>query len=136
MKTALRAFIFSLIAVLIAQNILGGLVFKGNYPQTFLLFVLGLSFLYFFLKPILAIIALPGEGVGFLFITFILTAVFIHVLLIFVPVISIRASHLSNLIIFGFVLPSKNLSAFETSIFSALVISLVYTFFNWLCSKK
>jgi hypothetical protein len=40
------------------------------------------------------------------------------------------------LIIFGFVLPSKDLTSIESALVSSLVVSLVYSFMQTLCSKK
>jgi uncharacterized membrane protein YvlD (DUF360 family) len=135
MRTALRTFVFMYIAVRVAQSVIGGFVFSGEKLQTLLLIVVALSALYFFIRPVLAIISLPTHGVGFLFLSFILTTVLLYVLTVFIQDFSLKSSNLSDLIIFGFVLPSKSLTATMSTVFSALVISTVCTFFEWLCHK-
>ncbi|OGC38780.1 hypothetical protein A3K42_02010 [candidate division WWE3 bacterium RBG_13_37_7] len=136
MRSALRTLLFTFLAVQAAQGIVNGIVFKTGYPESFYLFILGLAILYFFLKPILKILSLPNGGIGFLFMNFILTLIMIHVLINFVPLINVVPSNLSHLIIFGFVLPSKSLTALWTSVFSAFLIALVFTFLDWLCPTK
>jgi uncharacterized membrane protein YvlD (DUF360 family) len=74
MKTALRTILFSYLAVLTSQYIINAISYKGDTNQSFYLFVLALSALYFFIRPMLKIVALPSEGIGFLFMNFVLTS--------------------------------------------------------------
>lgn len=136
MKTALRTILFSYLAVLTSQNIINAISYKGDTNQSFYLFVLALSALYFFIRPMLKIVALPSEGIGFLFMNFVLTVILLQALIAFVPVMVLLPSEISDLIIFGFVLPSKSLTAFWSGVFVSLIISTVYTFLDWLCPKK
>jgi hypothetical protein len=136
MKTALRTILFSYLAVLTSQYIINAISYKGDTNQSFYLFVLALSALYFFIRPMLKIVALPSEGIGFLFMNFVLTIILLQALIAFVPVMVLLPSEISDLIIFGFVLPSKSLTAFWSGVFVSLIISTVYTFLDWLCPKK
>jgi len=136
MKAALRTILFTYLAVLTSQQIIAAISFKGDATQNFYLFVLGLAALYFFVRPILKIVSLPSEGVGFLFMTFVLTLILIHTFILVVPILALVPTKLSNLIIFGFVLPSKSLTAFWSGVFVSLLIAVVYTFLDWLCSRK
>ena len=136
MKAALRTFIFSYLAVYLANSFVGALSFGGVYSQTLVLVLLGLSFLYLFLKPILSIVSLPTKGFGYMFILFVLTLIMIYVLTAFVPSFSVVSTKVSRLVIMGVELPSKNLSAVWASVFSALLISLFYSFFEWLCTRR
>lgn len=136
MKAALRTILFSYLSVVVSQSVVSAINFKGDTMESFYLFVLGLSALYFFVRPILKIVSLPSEGVGFIFMNFILTFILIQTFIMFVPIITLMPTKISNLIIFGFVLPSKSLTAFWSGVFASLLIGVVYTFLDWLCPKK
>jgi len=134
-KSIVRAFVFSLLSVRITQYIMDGFEFGGGL-RTYLLVIIGLTLLYFLLRPVLTVISLPTDGVGFLFLSFVLTLITLYVLTLFVSSFSVKATTISDLVIFGFVLPSKDLSSLWSSVFSALMLSIVFTFFDWLCSKR
>jgi hypothetical protein len=136
MKAAIRTIIFTFIALYLTQYIVGAFVFDGNYVQTLMLVLFGLSFLFFFLRPVLKIISLPSDGIGFLFMLFILTLGMLYILPAFLGTFKIHSAHLPSLILFGFVLPSKSLTALWAGVFSALMIAVLYNFFDWLCSKR
>lgn len=134
MKGLLRLFVFVFSSVKLAQYVIGGYLF--GHPSSLLLYVLALCVLYFFLKPILRIVSLPSMGVGYLFMTFLLTFITTQALTLFIPLFSIKNTIVSELIIFGFVLPSKHLTPVWANIFSALLITVFFWFFNWLCENK
>jgi len=136
MKTALRTILFSYLSIIASQNVVNAISYNGDSSQSFYLFVIALSALYFFIRPMLKIVSLPSEGLGFLFMNFVLTIILIQALLVFVPVMTLLPSEISDLIIFGFVLPSKSLTAFWSGVFVSLVISTVYTFLDWLCPRN
>lgn len=136
MKAFLRSIVFTYIAFLATQYVLNCFIFGGNSARTFLLVILAFTLLNLFLKPLLGIISLPTKGYGYLFLCFVLTFVVLQVLTVFVPSFRIVPTTLSGLIIFGFVLPSKSLTALLSGVFSALLISAVFSFLSWLSSKK
>ncbi|MDC0449120.1 hypothetical protein OAL67_00765 [bacterium] len=135
MKAIVRAFVFSLIALKGTLYIIDAFVFEDGV-NTMLLVLVGLTLLYFFIRPVLAIVSLPTDGVGFLFLTFTLTFVILYILTLFISSFSIRATTISDLVLFGFVLPAKDLTSIWSAIFSALMLSLIFTFFDWLCARK
>ncbi len=100
------------------------------------LFLVAMTILYFFMRPLLALVGMPDHGVGYLFMSFVVTGVLTYVLTLFIPLFSLRATTISELIIFGFVLPSKHLNVIWSATFSALLISVLMMFFNWLCEIK
>lgn len=118
------------------QKIVGGLDFGGNYQRNFVLVILALVILNIFMIPLFRILSLPHFGVGFLFLNFVLTLVVLYVLTMFLPGFSIVETKLAQLRIFGFVLPSKELTVFWSAAYSALVLSLVYHFIEWLFDKR
>lgn|GEM_PF-593782 len=136
MKSALRTVLFTYLSVIVSQRVVSALIFTGNSNQSLYLFVLGLSALYFFSRPVLRMLSLPHDGVGFIFMTFIMTIILTYAFTIFVPLLVLVPTTLSHLIIFGFVLPSKSLTAFWAGVFSSLLIAVVYTFLDWLCPRN
>ena len=135
MKGIIRTFTFVLISLFSTNYVLSSL-FYGSDQKTFVIIALALTLLFYLGKPLLATFGLPTKGVGFLFIATILSTLTIYVLTIFLPDFTIMETTLSDLIIFGFMLPSKSLTAFWSALFSAFILSVVYTFFEWLCASK
>src|SRR3989304_3517243 len=135
MKGIIRTFTFVLISLYSTNYVLTSLFYAGDI-KTFIVIALALTLLFYLGKPFLATFGLPTKGIGFLFIATILSTLTIYVLTIFLPEFTIMETTLSDLIIFGFMLPSKSLTAFWSALFSAFIISMVYTFFEWLCASK
>lgn len=133
-KTVIRLALFGTISLQISQYVIGS--FSFGHVTSLLLFIIALTVLYFLMRPLLIIISLPSEGPGYLFMSFLLTLITCYVLTLFIPMFGIRATTISELNIFGFVLPSKSLNAVWSLVFSALLISVLMFFFNWLCQTK
>jgi uncharacterized membrane protein YvlD (DUF360 family) len=135
MKTFLRTFVFSIISVLLTQYLIESFSFGSNYNRNLILIVLALSLLYKFIKPLFSIISLPREGLGFLFLNFFLSLLIFYILTVFIPGFKVKEAVFPELIIFGFMLPSKQLGLLQTFIYSSLFVSFLYTFFDWLCER-
>ncbi|MBN1162348.1 phage holin family protein [Patescibacteria group bacterium] len=136
MRALLKVITFVILSVLASQYVLSSFDYGGSQSRTTILIVIALTLLYYFLKPVLVIIGLPHRGLGFAFLLLVMTSLVLYVLTVFLPDFYIRDTTISNLNIFGFVLPSKHLTGLWSGIFSALVISIVYTYLDWLGSKK
>ena len=136
MKPLLRVFVFTLISVKIMQYLIGTLNFPRGDTRTFILVVVGLALLNSFLKTILSIISFPTKGFSYMFLSFIMTLIMLYILTLFLHSFYVKAMSLENLIILGFVLPSWQIKGFWAYVLTAAVLSVVYKFFDWLCSKK
>jgi hypothetical protein len=136
MKTVLRVLVFVFIALHSAQYVMKAFDYGSDYPGTFILVWLSISALYFLVKPILKIILLPSEGLAYAFLLFALTSALLYIMPMFLQSFSVRPTSLSGLIILGYVLPSKDLTSLWAAVFSAFIVSAVYTFLQGLCSKK
>jgi len=136
MKTIIRALVFVIVALNFSQYIVNSFSYGHDETKTYLLIVLALSILYFLLRPILKIVSLPSEGLGYTFLLFALTFAVLYVLTLFIQSFTIKPTTLSGLNIFGFVLPSKDLTSLWAAVFSALVISVTYNFLQGLCSRR
>jgi hypothetical protein len=134
LKTIIRLTFFITMALNVTQYVIGSLVF--DHPSAFLLYIVALTVLYLFMKPLLTLISLPNEGPGYLFMSFLLTLITNYALTIFIPFFEIRSTTVSELIIFGFVLPSKRLNVTWSLVFSSLMMAVLMTFFNWLCDSR
>lgn len=136
MRAILRVFAFTLISLFITQYIIEGFSY-GIYPErTIILLVIALALLNFFMIPVFKLISLPTGGVGYLFLSFLMTLVTLYVLTLFIPGFKIIETTLNELIVFGFILPSKHLNVFWSAVFSALLFSLINDFFNWISYRK
>lgn len=133
-KTIIRLAFFITITLNITQYVIGSFVFE--HPSALFLYITGLTVLYLFMKPLLTVISLPSEGPGYLFMSFLLTLITSYALTIFIPFFQVRPTTISELIIFGFVLPSKRLNMMWSLVFSSLLMAVLMTFFKWLCDSK
>lgn len=136
MRLILRSLLIAYLSIWVSQKVVGGLSFGGNETRTIILVSIAIATLNIFIIPLFRILSLPHFGFGFLFLGFILTFITIYVLTLFIPNFEIISTELAQLRIFGFVLPSKELSAMWAGIYSALAISLVYHFVEWLEDRR
>ena len=134
MKKIIRTFLYTAIALRSAQLAIGSLSYSASHSA--LLLIIAVSLLYFFLKPIISVISFPTKGSVFFLISFLSTAIVFYALMSVIPDLKFNASTLRSLNIFGYMLPSKNLDALWSMVFSALVTSAVYLFLESLCCKK
>ncbi len=133
-RTLIRLSVFITISLKISQYIIGN--YEFGHVSSIVLFIIALTVLYFFIRPLLMIISLPNEGPGYLFMSFLVTLIISYILTLFIPMFNLRPTVISELIIFGFVLPSKHLNVIWSLIFSSLLISVLMFFFNWICQSK
>ncbi len=127
---------FVSISLYITQYLLHAFDYGAEQTRTFLLVAGALSALYYLLRPVLKITSLPSEGFGYLFLLFALTFAILFVLTLFIPAFAIKPVVIQNLIIFGFMLPSKSLTSLWAGAVSAVLVSLVYMFLQSISSKK
>ncbi len=136
MRLFIRSALIALVSIEVGQRIVGGIDFGSNFQQSLSLLVVAIALLNIFMIPIFRILSLPHFGWGFIFLNFVLTMIVLYVLTIFIPSITITEASLPELRFFGFVIPSRELSIFESAASSALTISIVYHFIEWLFDKR
>jgi len=135
MKKIIRTVIFTILGLGSAQYLIGSFDYGSDRLKAILLIVLGLSLLFLFLKPLVAIVSLPTRGLGFAFLTFAMSVIIIYVSTLFIPTFSIHSASVSNLMIFGMSIPSFDLTSLQAMVFSGLIICLMYSFLESLCHK-
>jgi hypothetical protein len=97
---------------------------------------IALMFLYSFLPGILSVVSLPKKGIGLWVLSLVLTYCVLLLMTVLLPFYGFSSSQTPFLNIGSFVLPSLQLSAFQTGLTSALMISIVFNYFTWLSSRK
>lgn len=117
-------------------RVVNGFSFGDDLQKNFLFVVLGLAALSVLVVPVLTFLSLPVKGFGGFVWLFVLTAILLYVFPSIIPGFSIEPTTLGELIIFGFVLPSKALTVSWSLVASALFFSFMYRFFCWLCPDK
>lgn len=136
MRKLIRTCIFVYLSLGFAQYVVGALNFGTDELRTKLLVTIALTFLYLALKPVVSLVGIPNRGLGFMFLSFVMTFVVMYVLTSFLPNFTIVPATISGLKLFGFVLPSKSLTALWAGVFAALVSSLCCNFLEFLCSNR
>jgi uncharacterized membrane protein YvlD (DUF360 family) len=136
LRLVIRSVLFGYVSIYATQFVIGGMKFSGNELHTTVLVVLAIVILNIFMIPIFKILSLPYVGITFLFLNFVLTLVTLYVLTMFIPTFEIGHTELSQLRIFGFVLPSKELTAMWSVVYNSLMVSMVYHTLEWLCDKR
>jgi putative membrane protein len=94
-----------------------------------------LSLLFMIVRPILRIITLPLNIITLGLFSFVINAVILYLLTVFVPNISISAFIFKGLSFLGFVVPGFPVNGFFSFIFASVIISLVVGFLKWLIEK-
>jgi hypothetical protein len=136
MKTFLKTFIFSGISIYLTSVIIDAFNFDGETNMTFFAVLLALTFVNVFGSMVLKLLSLPTSGPGYVFLSFVLNLVVLYILTLFIPSFYVEEANVTELIIFGVVLPSKSLTKTWALVFSALLFTLILNFFGWLCRGR
>ena len=96
---------------------------------------LALTLMNMLLKPILSLLTLPLNLLTLGLFGWLLNALFVYLLTIVVPQISIANYVFPGFANNGFSLPSVSLSGFQTTILVAFTLSLICNFIFWLFKK-
>lgn len=135
-KNAIKALVFSAISLCVTQAYINGIDFGDDRTAGMFLLVLGLAAINFFAVPALGIVGFKAKGFSAIVIRFALTGAMFYFLSPAIPGLKFVDTTLPELIIRDFVLPSKDLNSLMSLIFSALMFGALYSFLNWLSSKR
>lgn len=136
MKTILRTLVFTAISVRFSQYLLATFDFGEPYIKNFIFICIALALLYFALKPILGMINLPSSGVGYCVFVILLTFVILYVLTLFIPQFDFIAIKTHNLLIFGYMIPSKSLTEVWSGATGSVIVGLTYCFLGSIMPGK
>ena len=134
MKSILRRVVFYSVALFLTAQMLEGVRVEGGL----IMYVVGgiaLSVLFFLVKPVLSIVTLPLNIITLGLFSFLINAIILYLLTIFVPNISISAFKFSGFSFWGFVVPQFQINNFFAFIVASILISLIVGFLKWLIKK-
>lgn len=131
MKTLLRNTLFYSFALSLLPTIIPGVgLEEGLVPLLVLGFTLML--LYSFLRPVLNIISLPINIVTIGFFSVLINTFLLYLLTVLVPSITIAQFDFEGWSYAGFVIPETHIGTFFAYVLSAITISAIISFLNWL----
>lgn len=136
MRKIVRTVLFVGAALYFAQFLVSAFDFGANPWKNMVLVLFAVSVLYIFIRPLLAVISMPNRGTVFFFLLFLTTGILFYILTIVLLTFAFRETTLPGVTIFGYNLPSKDLSPLLSLVFSALTTSLTYLFLEGLCCPK
>lgn len=122
MKGFLRSFLFNAFALWFTAEILPAFVIRGNW-QAIAIAALVLSLLLFFVKPLLKILFIPINFITFGLFSWVINALVIYLLTLFVPEVRVIAWTFPGVSFWGFVIPPVHLSYILSLIVSSLFIT-------------
>lgn len=131
MKSLLRGIVFNLVGLIIVQYLFSGFHVAGGLFTSFIGAVV-LTILSFTVKPILKIISLPLNLITFGAFSFIINAIIVYLLTVFVPQIQINAFVFEGISFWGFIIPSLSFNLFFSYIIISLGLSLVTGGARWI----
>ena len=134
MKSIFRNVVFYSVSLFLTSQLITGLKISGDLTT----YVIGgavLSVLFFIVKPILSIVTLPLNIITLGFFFFIINAIILYLLTIFVSNIAIAEFSYPGFAFAGFVIPSFYVNNFFAFIVVSFVLSFIITFLKWLTQK-
>lgn len=96
---------------------------------------IALSVLFVLVKPILSIITLPLNIITLGLFSFLINAIILYLLTIFVSSISITAFIFQGFSFLGFVVPQFSVNTFFAFIIASILLSFIVGFLKWLIKK-
>lgn len=136
MKSVIRNVLFSYLVLLFINQYFTGIRYGGDSAKTLFLVSLGLGLVNLMAKPLMRLISLPTEGVGFLILNFLVNLGAFFIFNRFLSGFSITSGSLLRLNIFGFVLNSYDLTVFWSFCLTSVMFCLAFGFLMWLTDGK
>ncbi len=131
MKSLARRVLIDSFSLFLTAQVIAGL--KISNQLTTLLFAGAVfSLLSLIIKPILKIITLPLTLITFGAFSFVLNAIMLYLLTLFVPQIQITAFVFPGINLAGFIIPRIAFSLFFAYIVSSVLLSFIASFLEWL----
>jgi putative membrane protein len=94
-----------------------------------------LSILFLLVKPILSIVTLPLNIITLGLFSFLINAIILYLLTIFVPNVSVTAFRFNGFSFWGFVVPQLSINIFFAFIIASILLSIIVGFLKWLTKK-
>lgn len=134
MKSVLRSIVYYSVALFLVAKVLDGVSIDGGLI-TYIIGGLALSLLFLVIKPILNIVTLPLNIITLGLFSFLINAVILYLLTIFVPDISITAFNFKGFSFMGFIVPQLSINTFFAFIVTSFLLSFIVGLLKWLIKK-
>ena len=131
MKTILRGFFIGFFAIFCSSKIITSFSYEGGI-QTLLFGAVILTFLNFFIRPILKILFLPLNILTLGLFSLVLNAILLYLLTVILPEFIVQPYFFHGFTSSGFIIPAIHFSLIATFILISFVISLISSFLHWL----
>ena len=134
MKSILRRIVFYAVALYLTSQIITGLTITGGIG-TYIFGGIALTALFMVVKPVLSIVTLPLNIITLGLFSFLINAIILYLLTIFVPNISISAFTLKGFSFAGFVVPSLGINNFFAFVIASILLTFIVGFLRWLTKR-
>lgn len=134
MKSIFRRIVFYSISLFLTSQIITGLTISGGLTA-YLIGGIALSILFLIVKPVLSIITLPLNVITLGLFSFLINAIILYLLTIFVPNISISAFTFRGFSFAGFVIPNISVNNFFAFVAASVLLSFIQGALKWLTKK-
>ncbi|HEX7042629.1 MAG TPA: phage holin family protein [Patescibacteria group bacterium] len=133
-RAILRRFLFYTASLFITTLLLTGVRITGGIGA-YIVAGVALTIMIFLLKPILNILSFPFNAITFGLFSFVVNAIILFLLTIFVPQISVTPFITSKITFLGFVIPAFALNKWFAYLVASLVVSGVYSLLEWVTNS-
>lgn len=134
MKVILRNIILNSFALSLLPKIVPGVIVSDGL-FTFFLGGLALTIIFMIIKPIITILTFPINLITFGAFSLISNALLLYVLTLVITEITVISFSYQKFTFAGFVIPSIHFNVFFSYVFSAIILSTLLSFFQWLLQK-
>lgn len=134
MKGLLRRFALYTTSIFVSSLLLPGLIIHGGISS----YIIGgviLALMMLILRPILSILSFPINMITFGLFSFVVNAIILFLLTIFVPTIKVYPFTIPHFFFLGFSTPAIGLNKWFAFGVASVVISSVYSLISWLTTK-
>lgn len=133
-KAILKRLLFYTSSLFLTTLILSGVKITGG-AGAYIIAGVSLTIMMFLLKPILQVLSFPFNAVTFGFFSFVVNAIILFLLTIFVSQITVNPFITSQITFIGFVIPAIALNKWFAFLVASLTISGVYSLLTWITSE-
>lgn len=134
MRSILKNIAFYSFALFLLTLVLKGVRVEGGF-STYLLGGLVLSLLFLIVKPILSILTLPLNIATLGIFSFLINAIILYLLTVFVKSISIGRFAYDGFSFAGFVIPKMTINDFFAFIIASVLLSFIIGGLKWLTDR-
>jgi len=134
MKKILRMTFFNAVSLFLLTLAFPGVRVNGGI----LIYILGgliLSFISIFIKPIINLVSLPLNLVSLGLFSFVSNGIFLYILTVLIPQISIRSFVYPGFSYGGFIIPKVHFNVVFAYIVTACMLAVLDTFMSWITKK-